>query len=430
MDTYAEHSRSTLWESVVDAALKAGLQAVVEHLHQQGLGARMGAECAYLGVGQAALLIPWCQFQSAPSGDLHSANIQVALRLGEGRPLLFEDMVAQVGRSREEAATSALLQVWLHGDLPPILALIGGPRLPELEVFDRGNELSCPPWIIYAGPHQLSGPHREQFAQTLVERPPLLMLRELLGRHVDPTRPHWLKLFRCRDEESGLDQADCLLDFRQLEHGRRLLGEWPWPSVNGRHLFRQFLVLLPQERELGTALSDLEGSCTTPQAAVTRLVDAIAARPEFTEDEVYAAMANAGIPEPVADRAYKFTQVAWGRVLLDGLGINFAPDYLCFNGAGDVIESGQLSEEPYFAAAMAAAKQHPPPAGLPRMALKSADVSAVNSALHAGSKPENLVMSPAALFLEAATPAGIEKARQTLSQHVGCVQPRRGAGAP
>src|SRR5205807_186495 len=106
-----------------------------------------------------------------------------------------------------------------------------------------------------------------------------LLLRELLGQQVDPTRPHWLKLFRCRDEDSGLDQVDCLLDFGQLELGRRLLAGWPWPPVGGRHLFRQFLVLLPQERELGPALDDLERSCTTPRAAVARLVGVLAARP-------------------------------------------------------------------------------------------------------------------------------------------------------
>ena len=38
----------------------------------------------------------------------------------------------------------------------------------------------------------------------------------------------------------------------------------------------------------------------------------VAPRAEFSEDDVYAAMAAAGIPAAVADRAYKFTQTAWG----------------------------------------------------------------------------------------------------------------------
>jgi len=156
----------------------------------------------------------------------------------------------------------------------------------------------------------------------------------------------------------------------------------------------------------------------TPEAAVARLVDILAARADFTEDDLYAAMADAGVPDPVADRAYKFTQIAWGRVFLDGLGVKFAPDYLCFNGRGEVIESGLLAAQPYFVAAMAAAQRDPPPSGLPRFAVMSADVSAINSALNAGSKPGNLVTGPSALFMEPPTEAGIETARRLLSERV------------
>jgi hypothetical protein len=86
---------------------------------------------------------------------------------------------------------------------------------------------------------------------------------------------------------------------------------------------------------------------TPPEAAVAQLTEAIAAHTEFTEDDLYAAMAKAGIPVPAADRAFKFTQIAWGQHFLAGLGdVKLAPDYWCFNGAGDVIESGLLSAQP------------------------------------------------------------------------------------
>jgi hypothetical protein len=151
----------------------------------------------------------------------------------------------------------------------------------------------------------------------------------------------------------------------------------------------------------------------TPEAAVVRLVEIIDSDAEFTEDSVYAAMAESGIPNAIADRAFKFTQLAFGRLFLDGMGIKFPADYLCFDAAGDVIESGVLSEQPYFAAAMTIARRGPP-RGLPRLALMSSDVNAVNSALNAGSKPENLVAGPPVMFMESPTPVGIDKARQVL----------------
>jgi hypothetical protein len=126
-------------------------------------------------------------------------------------------------------------------------------------------------------------------------------------------------------------------------------------------------------------------------------------------------MIDDGFTHPVADRTYKFTQIAWGRVLLERMGIRFAPNYFCFNKHGEIIESGLLSDQPYFQAAMRLAVRHPT-AWIPNLAVMSAEVSTVNRALKSGSKPEDLVTSPPGLFMEVPTPAGIEKARLEMSK--------------
>ncbi len=162
------------------------------------------------------------------------------------------------------------------------------------------------------------------------------------------------------------------------------------------------------------------GRARTPEeVAVARLTEAISSQAEFTEADLYAALDKAGIPAPAADRAFKFTQIAWGRVFLGRLGnLAFAPDYLCFNGAGDIIESGLLSDQPYFIAAMASVADNAASAGFSRFALMSADVQAISKALAGGSKPEDLDVAPPALFLEPPTPAGLEKAQRLLSARV------------
>ena len=157
----------------------------------------------------------------------------------------------------------------------------------------------------------------------------------------------------------------------------------------------------------------------TPQAAVAYLADIVSPRAEFTESDVYAALADVGVPQPVADRAYKFTQIAWGRVLLDGMGINFSPEYICFNGVGEIIESGSLAEQPYFTAASSSASRYTGTPGFERLALMAAEVNAVNELLNRGSKPENLTMATPALFMEPPTPAGIDRARQHLLRGLG-----------
>jgi hypothetical protein len=164
---------------------------------------------------------------------------------------------------------------------------------------------------------------------------------------------------------------------------------------------------------------------TTPDRVVARLVEAITTGGDFTEDDLYAAMARAGIPDSDADRAFKFTQVAWGRELLVQIGLSTPPpDYACFNAVGDVIESGLLSEDPYYIAAMKAAQIHVRSSGFKRFAMMSSDFHVVNNAVRAGSKLENLEVSPPVLFLEPPTEAGLEKARRFITERL---RSRRGA---
>jgi hypothetical protein len=156
----------------------------------------------------------------------------------------------------------------------------------------------------------------------------------------------------------------------------------------------------------------------TPEQAVAYIIKITADIPEFFDDDVYDAMFEAGVPDEIADRAFKFTQIAWGRVCLDDLGVKSDPGYLCFNADGEIIESGLLAEEPYFIAAMAAAQRSPLPAGLVRMALMSADVHAANEQFNAGSKAEDLITGPQALFMEAPNPGAVEKAQQVLRERI------------
>jgi len=145
----------------------------------------------------------------------------------------------------------------------------------------------------------------------------------------------------------------------------------------------------------------------SPDYAVNKLAEIVAARDEFSEDEICGAMAAAGIPEAVAFRAYRFTQTAWAHALLAELGVRLSPDYLCFNASGEVTETGQYADELYYRVATSLVPRYAGSPGLRRLAFMSADVHAINDLLNAGSKPENLATTPGIIFLEWPTPAGI-----------------------
>lgn len=150
---------------------------------------------------------------------------------------------------------------------------------------------------------------------------------------------------------------------------------------------------------------------------------------EFSEDQVYRAMDEAGISSTDGDRAYKFGQIAATRVALGDLDLKFAPNYFCLNAEGEIVEEGLLENEPSFIAAAHAMRESAYATGFARLAAISSEVNAINTALNSGSKPANLVLSPPAIFLEAPTDAGLEAARLELTRRVKAGSPNRPAGA-
>ncbi|MBN1429958.1 MAG: hypothetical protein JXB07_16430 [Anaerolineae bacterium] len=156
----------------------------------------------------------------------------------------------------------------------------------------------------------------------------------------------------------------------------------------------------------------------TPDKVVTQVWQIVEDNPGASEDEFYQLLADAGIPDATADRCYKLAQVAWGRAFLDGLGIDFSDDYLCLDARGDLVESGRLSEEPYFTAAAQLAEKYAVSPAMRQIALCSAEVHAVNDALNAGSNPQDLSTGPTCMFVEAPTDEGMEKARHTIMEYM------------
>lgn len=155
----------------------------------------------------------------------------------------------------------------------------------------------------------------------------------------------------------------------------------------------------------------------TPDHAIQSLARVLAAEaPPFSEVAIYAGLEDSGVPAKEADLAYKFAQVACGRRLLDGTGVSFPDEYFCFDRSGEIIESGLLLNQPYFLASkQAVTVEKIGTEAFSGFALMSAEVDAINQALHAGSKPEDLVAAPVFLFLEEPSDAGLAKAQQLMS---------------
>jgi len=152
----------------------------------------------------------------------------------------------------------------------------------------------------------------------------------------------------------------------------------------------------------------------TPEAAVDTLARLLDARAPISQSDAVDALIAAGIPAEIADRAYRFTQIAWGRVLLDGLGIGFAPDYMFLNPHGKVLETGLLDDDPCYQAALKLAPTYRQAPAFRAIAPTSSEVNAINSMLNQGSKPENLQLTTAFFFLGDPSPIGLTRVRQLI----------------
>ena len=127
-------------------------------------------------------------------------------------------------------------------------------------------------------------------------------------------------------------------------------------------------------------------------------IAAYMSNPEASDADVAELLAGHGVPRGIATRAVAFLPLAFGRRLLRGLVA--IPDSFIVGG-----REQPLASEPLYALAEARAEG----AGresIERIGLRSAEFSAVNQALNAGSKPEDLQLGAPHLTFDGPVTAG------------------------
>jgi hypothetical protein len=122
-----------------------------------------------------------------------------------------------------------------------------------------------------------------------------------------------------------------------------------------------------------------------------------------------AALAAAGVPAALVSDITAFVPIAFGRALLDGMGIGFSPEYAVADDGAGVRIAGRLIGHPVYVAAAAKARQilalRQGGDAFVAAAVWSSEFAAVNQALHAGSNPSGLEAGPP-VILQDAEPAG------------------------
>jgi hypothetical protein len=149
-------------------------------------------------------------------------------------------------------------------------------------------------------------------------------------------------------------------------------------------------------------------------------------------DRAAEVLESRGVPAELVHRVAPFLPLALGRVIVGDMGPTFSPDFLRVRPDGGA-ERLRLMREPVFARSSALAREllsgellEPAKA----LAFTGPEVNAINSALHAGSKPQNLVLSPAIVPERGVTPDVVNRAIAQLQQRPPSPGEPRAASRP
>jgi hypothetical protein len=146
-----------------------------------------------------------------------------------------------------------------------------------------------------------------------------------------------------------------------------------------------------------------------PIGIVRWTLSAFHANPDLGDGELVEILEDAGLPH--AARAVLMVPLAYGRRILDGL-VAVTPTY--FDGDRELV----LADDPIFAAADRLARTEATREDLDRVGLRSSEVDAVNQALHRGSKPEDLELSPPMMRIEEREVPAHPEAQATIDELV------------
>jgi hypothetical protein len=290
----------------------------------------------------------------------HSIQLDVAIELWPGRTVLE----SVVGLGTGEPASADAIKSFAAGPFHALLEAFGIPQ---------GDQVTREHWTIGGRDREVVlGPVnvRGKAPETIAWFPALQAFLE--ASDLTPGL-HWIRAFHAASDGKRV-VLEVLRDNVPWPEAAAALDSAPWPIADGFVSVRTFLVV--------------RGGVDITQVAALMV--------ELDDEAVIARLVAENHVERDARLAVAFLPLAFGRALLGPLGVELAATAML----GDV-EIVLAGDPLYRAAAEHATQVHESgPSELFRaLALRSAEVSAVNQALNAGSQAADLVLSPPMISL-------------------------------
>lgn len=334
----------------------------------------------------------------APSQIVHAHFVAEFVGRASFKPL--EGCVVAFGDKREETFLQ-LAEKWLHCVCPPILSLLHGREVLGASHFDGSESWGVSRRHGFVGPLGLGifvppegktlpseelTARREEFLRSLTDCPIYAGTAEL----VDDAELHLVKV-------TLNYRGDHLERSLEIDDHRIQIPQSPWtPGPKGMLAVEEGSAAIVSAYALFFKPEDYRPK-TESEKLDDRLERAVGAfvqepRPEFDID----VLAEGGIDRKTAEDIHAFLPIAFGRLLLDRMKVVYPDEYVLINRDGGFRKDLPLWDEPVYRRAMLLAPgfafSQRYGEAFKYVALCSAEIDAVNNALNAGSKPEDLVL--------------------------------------
>ncbi|HOT11176.1 MAG TPA: DUF6348 family protein [Polyangiaceae bacterium] len=221
-------------------------------------------------------------------------------------------------------------------------------------------------------------------SQTETSRPWLQAFEATLSRSTIPTGLHWVRVTHIQLDRNPI-VWEVLLDNKPWEFGQESLHDAPWPSRDGYASERLFAML--------------QGGVDVSRA-VARMIEAAGA----PDKDIQPVLMADGATAREAQALLAFVPLAFGRMVLQSLPVHFSETALVRNDRGQQGTEILLSDDPIFARAQDLAADAWQATTFTQdeflaVAMRSAEVHAVNQAIEQGAQACDLIVSPPTITL-------------------------------
>lgn len=156
----------------------------------------------------------------------------------------------------------------------------------------------------------------------------------------------------------------------------------------------------------------------TTLSAINLFAQFVSANPRWDDAAAVDHLVGSGISREIAEDVVHLTPVAFGRTIIDGMGLQLSNRYFYFRGDGSTAKSGELDKHSVFQEAASNATQFRDHSVFKAIASSSPEVIAINQALNSGSQVADLFVGPVAIFTESMTEAGLRTAHDRLESFI------------